>query len=155
MRFRTIAIASALAAGLVSSTFAFAPHKGETPIVAASSRQPRLHRTTGHTAPKTAQLGSLAGWHQVWDRDTDVPLHLWGQSLAYFGSTADATIAAETSAAIPARVPGSASAAGGGMSAAAIPAKMTPAAASSVRRCRPSRRPGLVIVLACWGRGGR
>jgi cysteine-rich repeat protein len=91
MHFRTIAFASAVAAGLVSTATAFVPHKGsDTPITAASARQPRLHRTIGHTAPATAQLGSLAGWQQLWDRDTDVPLRMWGPSLPYFASTADA-----------------------------------------------------------------
>ena len=95
MRFRTIALATALAAGLVSTATAFVPHKGsDTPITAASARQPRLHRTIGHTAPATAQLGSLAGWQQIWDRDTDVPLRMWGPSLAYFASTADGPTAA-------------------------------------------------------------
>ena len=94
MRFRTLAIASALAAGLVSSTFAFGPDRHEAPVIAAGSRQPRVHRSTGHTAPKTAQLGSLASWHQIWDRDTDVPLRMWGPSLPVFAATADATLAA-------------------------------------------------------------
>ncbi|HET9993118.1 MAG TPA: hypothetical protein VFQ65_31500, partial [Kofleriaceae bacterium] len=94
MRFRTITLATALAAGLVSTVSAFVPHKGsDTPITAASARQPRLHRSIGHTAPATTQLGSLAGWQQLWDRDTDVPLRMWGPSLAYFAATADAATA--------------------------------------------------------------
>jgi len=95
MRFRTIAIAAVLAAGLVSTTFAFAPKKGgDSTITAAGTHQPRLHRAIGHTAPANAKLGSLAGWQQIWDRDTDVPLRMWGPSLPYFASTADGPTAA-------------------------------------------------------------
>ncbi|MEO6775929.1 MAG: DUF4215 domain-containing protein [Kofleriaceae bacterium] len=94
MRFRTIALTTALAAGLVSTSSAFVPHKGsETPFAAASARQPRLHRTIGHTAPAGVQLGTLSGWQGIWDRDTDVPLRMWGPSLPYFASTADAAVA--------------------------------------------------------------
>src|SRR3569833_2308417 len=95
MRFRTISLAAVLAAGLVSTTFAFAPKKGgDSTITAAGTHQPRLHRAIGHTAPANAKLGSLAGWQQIWDRDTDVPLRMWGPSLPYFASTADGPPAA-------------------------------------------------------------
>src|SRR3569623_1832670 len=95
MRYRTISIAAVLAAGLVSTTFAFAPKNGgDSTISAAGTHQPRLHRAIGHTAPANAKLGSLAGWQQIWDRDTDVPLRMWGPSLPYFASTADGPTAA-------------------------------------------------------------
>ena len=94
MRFRTITLASALVAGICSTGSAFTPHKGaDTTITAAASRQPRMHRSVGHTAPLGVQLGALAGWHQIWDRDTNVPLRMWGPSLAYFASTANAETA--------------------------------------------------------------
>src|SRR3954467_6748493 len=94
MRFRTITLASALVAGLCSTGSAFTPHKGaDTPITAAASRQPRMHLSVGYTAPHGVQLGALADWHQIWDRDTDVPLRMWGPSIAYFASTANAETA--------------------------------------------------------------
>jgi hypothetical protein len=100
MRLRTILFASALTAAFVQTGGAFAPHKGSsTPVTAAGDRQPRLHRTVGSSSPAafTARLGSLATWHQVWDRDTDVPLRMWGPSIGYFGSTANDNVA-ETAA---------------------------------------------------------
>ena len=100
MRLRTILFASALTAAFVQTGGAFAPHKGSaTQVTAAGDRQPRLHRNVGTTAPTAlaANLGSLASWHQVWDRDTDVPLRMWGPSIGYFGSTANGNVA-ETAA---------------------------------------------------------
>ncbi len=98
MRLRTILFTSALTAASVQTGGAFAPHKGtSTPVTAAGDRQPRLHRTVGTTAPATVALGALASWQQVWDRDTDVPLRMWGPSVGYFGSTANAEVA-ETAA---------------------------------------------------------
>src|SRR5260221_2053191 len=94
MRFRTIAITAALGSGLVAQTSnAFVPHKGDQPFV-TPDRQPRVHRTTAWTAPATAQLtGVLATWKAIWDRDTDVPLRMWGKSIATPNATADAAVA--------------------------------------------------------------
>ncbi|HEY6034342.1 MAG TPA: hypothetical protein VIV58_08785, partial [Kofleriaceae bacterium] len=91
MRFRSLSIALALAASFASTAIA---ERHELPVIAATARQPRVHRTIGHTAPAGVQLGSLADWHQLWDRETDVPLRMWGPSLAYFASTADPATAA-------------------------------------------------------------
>ena len=96
MRFRTIAIATALAAGLAPAVNAYAPHQSERPVV-TTGRPSRTHRTVGYSAPAKAQMGSLANWHQIWDRDTDVPLRMWGPSIPFFGSTATPAIA-ETAA---------------------------------------------------------
>ncbi|HEU0031173.1 MAG TPA: hypothetical protein VFQ53_11110 [Kofleriaceae bacterium] len=54
---------------------------------------PRSHRATQIT--RSTQLASvgLAGWTAIWDRDTDVPLRLWGQGQVVSGSVADAAIA--------------------------------------------------------------
>ena len=96
MRLRTILFASALTAAFVQTGGAFAPHKGSsTPVTAAGNRQPRLHRTVDSSAPAAlvAKLGSLASWQQVWDRDTEVPLRMWGPSIGYFGSTANGDVA--------------------------------------------------------------
>jgi len=96
MRFRTTAIATTFAAALTLSGqtgSAFSPHKGaESPTVAAG-RAPRLHRTIAWRAPAGAQLGTLATWRAIWDRDTDVPARMWGPSIAIARSTADAAVA--------------------------------------------------------------
>ena len=95
MRFRTIALATALAAGFGSTGNAYAPHKGsETPVV-TTGRPVRAHRSVGYTAPArlAPHMGAFSNWHQIWDRDTDVPLRMWGPSIGYFGSTASAAVA--------------------------------------------------------------
>jgi MYXO-CTERM domain-containing protein len=94
MRFRTVAVAAALATGLVATSNAFVPHKGgDLPFVAAG-RAPRAHRTSAWTAPKSAHVTpALASWSAIWDRDTDVPLRMWGKSIATPGVLADATAA--------------------------------------------------------------
>jgi cysteine-rich repeat protein len=88
MRFRTVAIAAALSAG-------FAPHKGAEPPIVAATRAPRLHRDVAWTAPAGA-LAQLAGWRVMWDRDTDVPLRLWGPALSAPRATGDAAVAVAT-----------------------------------------------------------
>jgi len=98
MRFRTITIATALAAGLTglgSTVSAYAPHKGSEHPVVAAGRAPRAHRTVGYSAPTklAPQMGTFASWQQIWDRDTDVPLRMWGPSIPFFGSTASPSVA--------------------------------------------------------------
>src|SRR5690348_107147 len=83
MRFRTFAIAAALCSGLVGLSetgHAFAPHKGAETTVTAG-RAARLHRDVTWRAPQGA-LDRLPGWSVIWDRDTDVPLRLWGAPIA-------------------------------------------------------------------------
>ncbi len=94
MRFRTLAIAAALSAGISSSGDAYAPQKGADRPVVAAGRQPRLQRDIAWTAPQGA-LATLPSWQVMWDRDTDVPLRLWGPSIAAPRTSADAN-AAET-----------------------------------------------------------
>ena len=92
LRFRTLAIAAALSAGISSSGDAYAPQKGaERPVVAAA-RAPRLHRDVAWTAPKGA-LASLPSWRAQWDRDTNVPLRVWGPSLPAPGTARSADAA--------------------------------------------------------------
>ncbi len=95
MRFRTIAIALVVTTGLAQTGSAFAPHKGTGAPVVAAEHAPRLHRSVGYTAPAALapRLGSLATWSQIWDRDTDVPLRMWGPSIPVFASTANADVA--------------------------------------------------------------
>ncbi len=85
MRFRTLAIAAALSAG-------FAPFKGlENPVV-TPSRAPRAHRDIAWKAPAgvLATLPSAASWRVMWDRDTDVPVRLWGPAQVAPNTSADA-----------------------------------------------------------------
>src|ERR1041385_7880991 len=96
MRFRTIAITTALFAGLTHTGAAFVSQKGtERPTVTAG-RPARLHRDVAWVAPQGA-LASLSGWTVIWDRDTDVPLRLWGPPISAPNANSDAA-AAETAA---------------------------------------------------------
>jgi hypothetical protein len=90
MRIRTLAIAAALSAG-------FAPFKGAEPPVVTPARAPRLHRDIAWRSPRAGALAALPQWRAMWDRDTNVPLRLWGPALAAPGTSADAA-AAEASA---------------------------------------------------------
>src|SRR3569623_338424 len=89
MRFRTLAIAAALSAGLIQTSSAFAPHKGVEKPTVVNGRGARLHRDTVwvHHA-----LG-LAGWTSIVDRDTVVPVRTWGPSIAMSGTTSDPAVA--------------------------------------------------------------
>ncbi len=89
MRFRTLAIAAALSAGLIQTGNAFAPQKGAEKQTVVNGRGARLHRdvTWVHHG-----LG-LAGWTSVVDRDTLVPVRQWGPSIAMSGTTRDAAVA--------------------------------------------------------------
>src|SRR5262245_36652608 len=92
MRFRTLAIAAALSAGISHTGDAYAPQKGaERPVVAAG-RAPRMQRDVAWTAPQGA-LAALPSWRVMWDRDTDVPLRLWGPSIAAPGTMQNASTA--------------------------------------------------------------
>ncbi len=97
MRLRTITIAAALSAALSAAigttSFAFVRSKtGEAPYVAAG-RAPRLARDIAFA--KSAQLAprGLPGYEAILDRDTDVPLRLWGHGILASGSVTDAAIA--------------------------------------------------------------
>ena len=93
MRFRTLALALAGTAAMAQISDAVVRPKGaEEPLVSAD-HGPRTYRTTAFA--RAAQLASagLPGWRALWDRDTDVPLRLWGAGEHAPGAVADAAIA--------------------------------------------------------------
>jgi MYXO-CTERM domain-containing protein len=92
MRFRTLTIAAALSAGISTTGDAYAPQKSAEPPVVAAGRAPRLHRDVTFTAPHGA-LAGLPSWRVMWDRDTDVPLRLWGPSIAAPGTSTNGSAA--------------------------------------------------------------
>src|SRR4051812_5866417 len=99
MRFRTLAIATALTAGIATTGSAYVAQKGaERPTVAAG-RPARLHRDVTWTAPQgaLAALPNAGSWQVMWDRDTDVPLRMWGPPISAPNANHDA-VAAETAA---------------------------------------------------------
>jgi hypothetical protein len=68
------------------------PRDTEAPFVAAD-RAPRTHRTTAFERGGALASAGLAGWTAIWDRDTDVPLRLWGAGPAAPGAVASPAIA--------------------------------------------------------------
>ncbi len=90
MRMRTLGLAAALSAALVhDSTAVVRPKGAEDPLVSAD-RAPRQHRTIDWTAVSSPKL---AGFTAMWDRDTDVPLRLWGRTQPITGVVANAATA--------------------------------------------------------------
>ncbi len=87
MRMRTLGIAAALSAGLIHDSGAVIRQRSADAPQVAAERGPRTHRTVG--------WGSIAqlGWRAIYDRDTDVPLRMWGNGIAAPGAVASATIA--------------------------------------------------------------
>ncbi|HEX5061941.1 MAG TPA: hypothetical protein VFV99_21380 [Kofleriaceae bacterium] len=94
MRMITLGLAAALSAGLVHESEAVIRTKGADAPLVSAGRGPRTHRTIDW---KTVGSGKLLGWTAMWDRDTDVPLRLWGHTAPMFGVVAS-PIAAETAA---------------------------------------------------------
>ena len=90
MRMRTLGLAAALSAAAVHDSHAVVRPKGaEAPVVSAG-KAPRTHRTIDW---KTISGAKLAGWTAMWDRDTSVPLRLWGSTQPIRGAVADAAVA--------------------------------------------------------------
>lgn len=91
MRLRALGVAAALSAVVAphDSGAVIRPKGAEEPLVSAG-RAPRTHRTI---AWSTMAGGPLAGWTAMWDRDTDVPLRMWGRTERIPGVVADAAIA--------------------------------------------------------------
>ncbi len=100
MRLQTFGLAALLATSLSHETGAVVRPKGAEPPVVAASRAPRTHRTigwtragSGHYLAQRLAASGLGGWTAQWDRDTDVPLRLWGPGMVASGSVADAAVA--------------------------------------------------------------
>ncbi len=104
MRFRTLGVAAVLATSLVQPTGAVVRPKGaEAPVVAADrgGRAYRdivwSHAQRSSALSKRLAANGLSGWTGQWDRDTDVPLRLWGAGVVFSGSVASSVVA-ETAA---------------------------------------------------------
>ena len=94
MRLRTLGLAAVIAMGMAHPSSAFAPKRlGHERDFVTVGRDARLHQTTAWAAPASAHLGALAGWTVMWDRDTNVPMRLWGAGIAAPGAVADAAVA--------------------------------------------------------------
>jgi len=93
LRLRTVGLAAALMATLSQTTEAVVAPKGaEAPFVTAGDA-PRRHRTVAWSRASQLAAVGLPGWTAMWDRDTDVPLRMWGPGIAAPGAMRDPAIA--------------------------------------------------------------
>jgi hypothetical protein len=84
MRMRTLGIAAALSAALIQDTGAVVPSKAADAPMVSAGRGPRSHRATEWSA-----VDQLPGWRAIWDRDTGVPLRIWGSGVIAQGAVAE------------------------------------------------------------------
>lgn len=93
MRLRTVGLAAALTASLSQTSDAVVQPKGaEAPVVTAGQGV-RAHRSISWSRASQLAAVGLPGWTAMWDRDTNVPLRLWGPGVAAPGAMADARVA--------------------------------------------------------------
>jgi cysteine-rich repeat protein len=77
-----------LVTAIALASMGFVP-ASEPPFVASGHVAPFTHRHTGFDRAK----GGLAGWRGTWDRDTGMPIALWGKTVAAPGAMTDPTAA--------------------------------------------------------------
>ena len=96
IRFRTLGIAALLTTSLMQTGGAVVRPKGaEAPVVAAERGGRTMRDVVWSRGDRDGRLAAagLAGWTAQWDRDTDVPLRMWGAGIVFSGSTANPAIA--------------------------------------------------------------
>lgn len=93
MRLRTIGLAAALSAALFQTSSAVVQPKGAEGPVVAAGKAPRAHRTTQWSRASQLTAVGLPGWTALWDRDTDVPLRMWGPGTFTAGAMTTPAIA--------------------------------------------------------------
>ncbi|MGE0398046.1 MAG: MYXO-CTERM sorting domain-containing protein [Kofleriaceae bacterium] len=95
MRLRTIGLAAALSASLFQTSDAVVrPRGAEDPVVTASEKSaPRSHRMTTWSRASQMDAIGLRGWTAMIDRDTGVPVRMWGAGIPTFGAMANPAIA--------------------------------------------------------------
>ncbi|MBA3451678.1 MAG: hypothetical protein H0T42_01120, partial [Deltaproteobacteria bacterium] len=93
MRLRTVGLAAALSASLFQTSDAVVQPKGAEALVVSAGRAPRMHRTTSWSRDSQMAALGLPGWTAIWDRDTEVPLRLWGPGVSAPGAMTDPQIA--------------------------------------------------------------
>ena len=93
MRLRTLGVAALLSTSLFQPSEAVIRPKGAEPPVVSADQGPRTHRTIGWTRRGALASAGLSSWTAIWDRDTDVPLRMWGDGDLVSGSIANAATA--------------------------------------------------------------
>lgn len=97
MRLRTIGLAAALSTALFQTSSAVVRPKGADQSVVATGKAPRMHRDTAWSRASQLAAVGLPGWTALWDRDTNIPVRLFGPAPFFAGAMQDGAIA-ETAA---------------------------------------------------------
>lgn len=93
MRLRTIGLAAALSTALFQTSSAVVRPKGADDPVVAAGKAPRTHRATEWSRDSQLAALGLPGWTALWDRDTNVPVRMWGPATFTAGAMKDPAIA--------------------------------------------------------------
>ena len=80
--------------GIASSAEAFAPRKADPPFVVAGHPHAwATRRIVAHALTRSFDALAAAGWQAIWDRDTGVPVRIWGGHVDAAGAVKDPAIA--------------------------------------------------------------
>jgi uncharacterized protein (TIGR03382 family) len=90
---RPIGLAVVFAAALVQPAGAVVRPKGAEPPMVTTGRAPRLHRDVEWAGQGVLDRAGFRGWTAIYDRDTDVPLRMWGPGQLASGAMASPSIA--------------------------------------------------------------
>ncbi|CAN5748032.1 hypothetical protein BH11MYX3_BH11MYX3_24780 [soil metagenome] len=93
MRLRTIGLAAALSTALFQTSSAVVQPKGAEGPVVAAGKAPRAHRTTQWARAAQLTADGLPGWTAMMDRDTNVPLRMWGEGVFFANAMTNPAIA--------------------------------------------------------------
>lgn len=88
----SLALSAVMAAALVHPSHALVAPRGQEAVVAVGAA-PRTHRATRWSRPGALDARGLPGWTALWDRDTEVPLRLWGPGVLAPGAVRDPALA--------------------------------------------------------------
>jgi cysteine-rich repeat protein len=92
MRIRPLVFAAVTSLAIVPDAGAVRSGRSEPPVV-ANGRAERLRRAVTVAPAHRMQAAGLAGWTALLDRDTDVPLRMWGPGTLVPGAVANPSIA--------------------------------------------------------------
>ena len=90
---RALGLAVLFAAGLVQPSGAVVRSKDAEPPLVTAGRAPRPYREVEWSKPGTLDRAGFTGWTAINDRDTQVPLRMWGPGQPASGTMASPAIA--------------------------------------------------------------
>jgi cysteine-rich repeat protein len=85
---RGLGLAVLVTAGLVQTSGAVVRSKEAEPSMVTTGRAPRPHRDVEWVQQRVLARAGFTGWTAIYDRDTDVPLRMWGPGQPASGTMA-------------------------------------------------------------------